>query len=144
MIEPLLLNLLSLKLFAMVATAAVFGGMVFFAFVYAPLVFTKLPGDVAGGFIRQVFPVYYLVMACVTAVAAVLAFPDAMLEAMAMAAVGCGFIFARQQLMPAINRFRDAQTAGAEGQFNALHRLSVFLNSAQMLTVLAVLVRLSA
>ncbi|MDJ0896154.1 MAG: DUF4149 domain-containing protein [Alphaproteobacteria bacterium] len=142
-----MLELLSFKLFGVIATAAVFGGMVFFAFVFAPLVFTKLPGETAGGFIRQVFPVYYLTMACGTAAAGVLALSVSYLEALALAAVGCGFIFARQQLMPAINRMRDAQlagAAGAEAQFTALHRLSVLLNGAQLLTVLAVLVRLTA
>ena len=142
-----MLDLLSFKLLGLIVTAAVFGGMVFFAFVFAPLVFTKLPGEMAGGFIRQVFPVYYLTMACGTAAAGVLSIPEAVLEALALAAVGCGFIFARQQLMPAINRLRDAQIAGATGaeaQFTTLHRLSVLLNAAQMLTVLAVLVRLTA
>ena len=142
-----MLDLLSLKLFGLIATAAVFGGMVFFAFVFAPLVFTKLPYETAAGFIRQVFPVYYLAMACGTAVAGVFTVYDAYLEALALVAVGSGFIFARQQLMPAINRLRDAQmagAAGAEAQFTALHRLSVLLNAAQMLTILAVLVRLTA
>ncbi len=141
-----MLDRISLKLFGLIATAAVFGGMVFFAFVFAPLVFTKLPFETASGFIRQVFPVYYLTMACGTAAAGVLTVYDAYLEALALAAVGSGFIFARQQLMPAINRMRDAQlagAAGAEAQFNTLHRLSVVLNGAQLLTVLAVLIRLT-
>jgi hypothetical protein len=35
------------------------GGMLFFAAAMAPLIFTRLPLPVAGGFIRQAFPVYY-------------------------------------------------------------------------------------
>ena len=34
--------------------------MIFFSFVMAPLIFTKLEGEVAGRFIRAVFPWYYL------------------------------------------------------------------------------------
>ena len=42
----------------LVTAAAVFGGMAFFAFVYAPLVFAKLGVEAGGRFIREVFPVY--------------------------------------------------------------------------------------
>jgi len=38
--------------------ALTFGGMIFFSAVMAPLVFTKLPFETAGAFIRQVFPWY--------------------------------------------------------------------------------------
>ena len=43
----------------LVAVAGVFGGMAFFAFVYAPLVFIKLGTEAGGRFIREVFPVYH-------------------------------------------------------------------------------------
>jgi hypothetical protein len=52
--------------------ALAFGGMTFFSAVMAPLVFTKLPFDTAGAFIRQVFPWYYLTIGAVSALAAVL------------------------------------------------------------------------
>ena len=42
--------------------AVLAGALVFFAAVYAPLVFIRLDAATAGGFIRQVFPVYYLTM----------------------------------------------------------------------------------
>ena len=42
----------------LVTAAAVFGGMAFFAFVYAPLVSAKLGAEAGGRFIREVFPVY--------------------------------------------------------------------------------------
>jgi hypothetical protein len=46
--------------------ALAFGGMTFFSAVMAPLVFTKLPFDTAGAFIRQVFPWYYLTIGAVS------------------------------------------------------------------------------
>ena len=49
--------------------ALTFGGMTFFSAVMAPLVFTKLPFDTAGAFIRQVFPWYYATMGATTLVA---------------------------------------------------------------------------
>jgi hypothetical protein len=57
-VEPVSLS----YLVATLALALTFGGMTFFSAVMAPLVFDKLPLKVAGPFIRQVFPWYYLTM----------------------------------------------------------------------------------
>ena len=131
----------------LVAVAAVFGGMAFFAFVYAPLVFIKLGSEAGGRFIREVFPVYYLAMGAVSvAAAAFLASGSAArgADALAMACIGVVFLLARFVLLPVINRSRDAGQAGdvaAQKRFDRLHRLSVGVNLVQMLAVLAVLVR---
>ena len=131
----------------LVAVACVFGGMVFFAFVYAPLVFIKLGTEGGGRFIREVFPVYYVAMGAVSIVAAVLlAFAGVArgADALAMACAGIVFFLARFVLLPIINRNRDAGQAGdgaAKKRFDALHRVSVVVNLVQMLAVLAVLVR---
>ena len=45
-----------LTLLAGLALALTWGGMTFFSAVMAPLVFTKLPLETAGAFIREVFP----------------------------------------------------------------------------------------
>ena len=134
----------------LVAVASVFGGMVFFAFVYAPLVFIKLGAEDGGRFIREVFPVYYVAMGFVSIVAAaLLAFAGAGrgTDALAMACTAIVFLLARVVLIPAINRNRDAGQAGdaaAKRRFDRLHRLSVGVNLVQMLAVLAVLVRYAA
>ena len=133
----------------LVAVAAVFGGMVFFAFVYAPLVFIKLGAETGGRFIREVFPVYYVAMGTTSVAAAVLlAFASATrgADALAMACIGIVFFLARFVLLPVINRNRDAGQAGdvaAKKRFDALHRVSVIVNLAQMVGVLVVLVRYS-
>ena len=131
----------------LLAVAGVFGGMVFFAFVYAPLVFIKLGTQAGGRFIRDVFPVYYLSMGATSIAAAVpLAVGSAArgADALAMACIGIVFFLARFVLLPIINRDRDAGQAGdvaAKKRFDALHRVSVIVNLVQMLAVLLVLVR---
>jgi len=127
--------------------ALTFGGMTFFSAVMAPLVFTKLPFDIAGAFIRQVFPWYYSTMGATTLVA-LLALPfgashTANVEGILVTLVLLGFIFARQLLMPRINRARDeemAGTAGADRRFKRLHQTSVIINGVQWVAVLAALV----
>ena len=133
---------------ALAAVAAVFGGMVFFAFVYAPLVFIKLGTETGGRFIREVFPVYYVAMGATSIAAAVLlAFASSAArgaDALAMACIGIVFFLARFVLLPVINRSREAGQAGdlaAKKRFDALHRASVVVNAIQMLAVLVVLVR---
>ena len=131
----------------LVAVAGVFGAMVFFAFVYAPLVFVKLGTEAGGRFIREVFPVYYLAMGAASiAAAALLSFASAArdADALAMACIGIVFLLARFVLLPIVNRNRDAGQAGdvaAKKRFDLLHRASVTVNAIQMLGVLVVLVR---
>jgi hypothetical protein len=121
----------------------VLGGMVFFAFMFAPLVFTKLPGDVAGGFIRQVFPVYYRAFGALSALAALSAWGQ--VEALVLAAVAAAFLFAWLWLMPRINAARNASPGNdaSATRFGRLHRLSVAINAVQMIAVLVVFVRLA-
>ncbi len=136
----------SLTALAVLPCAAVFGAMAFFAGIMAPMIFAKLPGETAGAFIRQVFPVYYLTMAALSALTAVLAITGHPVEAWIMAGVALGFVVARQYLMPWINRFRDAHLAGevaAKPRFVRLHRLSVVLNTIQLMAVTVVLFRLA-
>jgi len=133
-----------IDLIALFALAVLFGGMVFFAAILAPLVFTRLPAEQAGGFIRAVFPVYYLFVLINAALAAVALAPRLPADAAAMAAVAALTLWLRQGLMPRINRLSDAVKAGdaaAKPGFDAGHRLSVILNMVQMLVVAALLAR---
>ena len=131
---------------AILASALVAGGMLFFAVIIAPFVFTHLPEADAARFIRALFPRYYLFMAIAAAAAAALASGASVLAALIMVAVAIGFVVARQLLMPAINRARDAELAGspsAGGRFARLHRLSVGINSLQLLASFGVLIGLT-
>ena len=132
---------------AIVTVGALWGGMLFFAAVFAPLVFIKLDAETAGRFIRQIFPVYYLSMGIVSVVAAIaisVSPAHGTTDALAMILVCLGFWFARRVLMPRINLARDADLEGdsdAKGRFKRLHRASVLINAVQMLAVLVVLIR---
>ncbi len=132
---------------AALSLSLTFGGMSFFSAVMAPLVFTKLPFETAGAFIRQVFPWYYSTMGTTTLVALLgLLFSASQTtgwEVPLVALVLLGFVFARQVLMPLINRARDEELAGRAGaahRFKRLHQASVLINGVQWIAVLAALV----
>jgi uncharacterized membrane protein YjjP (DUF1212 family) len=99
----------------------------------------------AGPFIRAVFPWYYLyviVFGFLSAIFAGLAggsfwvlFPSAL--------VGLASVYTRQVLMLQINELRDRELAGDKAagvEFNSKHRLSVIINSVQLLVAAAALV----
>lgn len=114
-----------IKLAAILASAASFGGMLFFAAVMAPLVFAKLPAPTASQFIRQVFPIYYVVMAGATALAAACATAIAPADALVLAMVSIGFLFARVVMLPRLDTTRERARGGdktAERQFRHGHR----------------------
>jgi hypothetical protein len=125
---------------AALSAALALGGMAFFSFVVAPLVFSWLPADTAGTLIRATFGHYYLYVIGTAAVAALalLAVGASWAAVAAMALVAALGVYARQSLMPAINRFRDAELAGdaaAGAGFAARHRVSVAINMVQLTLV---------
>lgn len=126
--------------------AGLFGSMLFFSFVMAPLIFTQLDEATAGRFIRAVFPWYYLVLLALSGFAAVTLFSVAPLEAGVMLAIASMAAFSRQVLMPQINRQRD-QAAGGDAlagkRFDQLHRFSVIINMMQLVGVTLVLILLA-
>ncbi len=131
-----------LSLTALFATALCLGGMVFFAACVAPLVFTRLPAEHAGRFIRAMFPVYYLYVLGMSAAAAVALLPLSYAAAGLMAAVAAATLWLRQVLMRQINRLSDLAQAGdatARQKFDRMHRLSVIMNVLQMAIVAVVL-----
>ena len=111
----------------------IIGGMFFFAAIMTPLVFTKLPPEISGPFIRQTFPVYSQAMAGMTLAAAIFLWGS--YDAVHLLTVFALFIWAWLWLMPRINRYRYDHLQGnqkAGRTFNILHRLSVGVNLAQM------------
>lgn len=131
-----------LSLTALFATALCLGGMVFFAACVAPLVFTRLPPEHAGRFIRAMFPVYYLYVLGMAAAATVALLPLSYAAAGLMAAVAATTLWLRQVLMRQINRLSDLAQAGdatARRKFDRMHRLSVIMNVLQMAIVAVVL-----
>ncbi len=144
-----MLDWLTPRLLALLATALIAGGMVFFSAIFAPLVFAKLPRAQAGPFIREVFPRYYLAIAVggIAALAAMAASPEAhTVEFIIMAAVAVTAILARRLLLPRADALRERADTGdeaAKARFDRMHRVSVFLNVAKFVGVMFVLVRLA-
>jgi hypothetical protein len=119
--------------------AALVGGMLFFGAIMAPLVFTKLPPDVAGPFIRAAFPRYYAYII----VSAALGAGGFLLRGQAASAVALILIVLLTfwlwfWLIPHLEVLRLANnTAG----FNRGHRLSVWLNGVELIIALVILGR---
>ena len=88
----------------------IIGGMFFFAAIMTPLVFTKLPPEISGPFIRQAFPVYSQAMAGMTLAAALFLWNFS--EPIHLVIVFILFIWAWLWLMPRINRHRGNQLGG--------------------------------
>ena len=129
---------------ALLAAALLLGGMAFFAAVLAPLVFTALPADAAGRFVRRLFPAYYLWVIASAATGALALLPLRLPDALGLGLVAASTVWLRQGLMPRINAMSDAAQAGdagAKAGFARAHRLSVLVNVAQMLVAVVVLLR---
>jgi hypothetical protein len=126
-------------LLAGLGLAALAGGMLFFGAIMAPLVFTKLPPDVAGPFIRAAFPRYYAFIIVSSAVGALgLLMRGKSASAVALLLVGLLTLWLWFWMIPHLNALRDAgNTAG----FDRGHRLSVWLNAVELITALVVLGR---
>ena len=111
----------------------ILGGMVTFQALFAPLVFIKLPSDVARPFIRKFFPFYYLYFGALSAIATVAAAVDARWEQVfILVPVTLGFVISRQILMPLANEATDSQQ---NGKFQLYHRLTVLINTVQLVAL---------
>jgi hypothetical protein len=132
----------ALAVIALFSTALLFGGMAFFAALIAPIVFRVLPVEMAGRFIRSVFPPYYLWVLATSAAACVALFPFSKPDAGIMAVIAGLTLFLRQVLMPRINALSDRVKAGdatAQRGFDTGHRLSVAANLLQLIAAGVVL-----
>lgn len=131
---------------ANIAAGALFGGMLFFTAFFAPQAFKRLPEGVADGFVRDLFPQFYMLALAFAAIGAVACAPIRLAEAILMALVAAGFVFARYYLMPRTVRAHDDRANGKPGAAEAfanLHRRSAFLNMVQFVATLVVLIRLA-
>jgi Flp pilus assembly protein TadB len=126
---------------ALLATALLFGGMVFYSFGFAAFLLTALPPEVARPTIRAAFPHFYLFVIGSAAAAGVLLWPADPLGAALLALIALTTVPARQVLMPAINCATDA---GAKARFKQLHGLSVLVTLAHIGIAGYVLARLTA
>jgi hypothetical protein len=135
-----------LDVVGLMVVATLFGSMTFFSFVVAPVAFIKLDEAAAGKFIRSIFPWYYLILLVLALIGFALLVHEHPFEGTIMGFIAFGAIVSRQILMPRINRYRDRAKEGdkkAEKSFSRLHRLSVWINTLQIIGALFVLVTIT-
>lgn len=131
---------------ALIATALLLGAMLFFSFAVAPMVFRALERPQAARLMQALFPLYYLVIIALGAIAALtLGAAGDPLHGGVMAFVAAAAALLRQGLLPRLDALRPAKDAGdaaAQASFARLHRASMIVNLVQIVAVAAVLVRL--
>ena len=126
-------------------TSMLFGAMLFFSFLVAPITFIKLEMKPAGQLIRSIFPHYYLIIIIFSFIAVILLTLAHDISAILMLFIALTGLFSRQSLIPRINNFRDSELAGdtsAKSQFDRLHRLSVAINGGQLILLIISMVNI--
>ncbi len=119
--------------------AALAGGMLFFGVVMAPLVFLHLPLPVAGPFIRGAFPWYYLYCVGAAGVTGVgLLLRREWFSLLVPAAIIAVTLWLWLHLLPALDALRAADDVAG---FARGHRLSVWLNGAELLAATMLLIK---
>jgi hypothetical protein len=130
--------------------AAMAGGIVFFTFVVAPVIFRVLGAETGGRFVRALFPRYYLWNAILGSialpafVAGPLCFPEFRgpsvgIQSAMLLAIILIMLYGGNSLVPAINRARDLGPP-AQDHFDRLHRRSVTLNGIAMIVAIGLLI----
>ena len=118
-----------MTIFTLLLTATLFGGMVFFSFGFAPVLFAQLPMEKVRPLLRGTFPYYYLAVIGLSAVTAALAYFTSPLAATLIALICVSTLYARQILMGQINAATDR---GDQPAFKRLHGLSVVVQLVQI------------
>lgn len=125
----------------LLVVAVILGGMVAFQVLFAPLIFIKLPNDVARPFIRKFFPFYYLYfgilsIALVGITYLLLSQDFGIWLLVVNTASALGFFVSRQVFMPLANKATDEDR---QADFNRYHRITVLINTVQLIAMVIVL-----
>jgi len=129
---------------ALLLVSTLFGGMMLYSFGFAPMVFSALPTEDAGRFIRTAFPWYYLFVIATAGLGGAILLLSNSRSGLIALAIAVAAVFARQVLMPRINAAPDIQLQGnaeAKRRFGRLHGISVALNFVQLIAAGYVLYR---
>ena len=110
-------------------SAVLLGGMTFFSFGFAPVLFKQLPMAQVRPLLRGTFPYYYLVIIVLSALCAAAALIKSGFVAALLAVICLTTVYARQILMPQINAATDRDD---EATFKWLHALSVAIQLVQL------------
>ena len=120
-------------------TAAIFGIMVFFSFVIAPITFTVLDEENARKFIRKIFPFYYNVNFGLSIFITLIYFfqKNFNIYFYLILFVTILFFVSCYVLMPLINKYRDNNL---DKKFKYFHFTSVVFNFVQIIILIILLI----
>jgi len=119
-------------------TSIIFGIMLFFSFVVAPVTFTALNEENARKFIRKLFPYYYTVNLAISVLVLILfiILKTFSLDFYLILSVAVLFAVSNFILMPLINKYRDEKQ---DNKFKYSHFISVVINFIQMIFLVIIL-----
>ena len=126
-------------------TSCVFGSIIFFPLVVAPVVFKVLDGDEASRFLRVLFPRYYLFLIMFSGFAAFSSW-DHPGQAIGLGFISLSTLFVLQVAVPKINEWRDAEMDGdkaAGEKFKKGHRGAVSLHISRLIGAGSVLIMIA-
>ena len=120
-------------------TSIIFGIMLFFSFVVAPVTFTALNEENARKFIRKIFPYYYNVNLAISSFVLIffIFLKIFSLDFYLILSVAVLFAVSNFVLMPLINKFRDEKQ---DKKFKQSHFVSVMINFVQIILLVIVLI----
>ena len=120
-------------------TSIIFGIMLFFSFVVAPVTFTALNEENARKFIRKIFPYYYNVNLAISSFVLIffIFLKIFSLDFYLILSVAVLFAVSNFILMPLINKYRDGNQ---DKRFKQLHFISVLINFVQIILLLIILI----
>ncbi|MBM08945.1 MAG: hypothetical protein CMF69_05115 [Magnetovibrio sp.] len=129
--------------FALIMTACLFGGMIFYSIGFAPLIFHSLQKKEAGIIIRSAFPWHYLFIIIVSFITSIALFLLDSSSAFFMAGITTVGVYSRQVLMRKMNASRDLgiSCAKAHRRFDILHTVAITLNGVQIVAAGYILVQ---
>ena len=119
-------------------TSIIFGIMLFFSFVVAPVTFTALNEENARKFIRKIFPYYYKVNLAISILVLIcfIFLKIFSLDFYLILSVAALFAVSNFILMPLINKYRDEKQ---DNKFKYSHFISVVINFIQMIFLVIIL-----
>ncbi|MGB7431934.1 MAG: DUF4149 domain-containing protein [Ahrensia sp.] len=125
---------------ALLLTATLFGGMVFFTFGFTSVLFTQLTTEEVRPIMRGTFPYYYLVVIGLSAAAALAALVVSPAASGGLAAITVSALYERQILMPQINA---ATYADDQLRFKRMNDLSLVIQFVQIAIAALALIRIA-
>lgn len=125
-------------IFSVLGLGLLTGGMLLFP-VMTLLIFTRLPFDVAGPFVRGCFPAYYAFMLVLSVLAGIgFALRGERKTALLPWAVSLITVWAWLWLIPLLDSYR---LAGNQLDFDRGHTLSVWIDGLEFVVMLVLLIR---